>query len=72
MKNNEDKLANKVAHSHVFTSFLAVNLCEEKPCKHGGKCIPVGLSYRCECMTGYEGIHCQKCKSFMLLVLCLK
>lgn len=41
---------------------LSVNPCKERPCTHGGKCIPEGDHYRCECPPEYEGPQCVKCK----------
>ncbi len=40
--------------------FAASNICDEQPCKHGGKCISSGTSFTCDCEgTGYIGHSCE-------------
>lgn len=36
----------------------------ENPCHNGGVCLPLLNSYLCKCASGYNGLHCEFCKSF--------
>ncbi|GAA6099215.1 slit homolog 3 protein [Tachysurus ichikawai] len=45
------------------------DLCEEvvdpcllgfDPCQHDSKCVPLSKGYRCECLPGYVGQHCEQ------------
>ncbi len=38
------------------------NACANSPCLNGGTCSNSGISYACNCQTGYSGTNCQICK----------
>ena len=41
-------------------SILQNNACYKNPCKYGGECQPDGdYGYKCKCLEGYYGDHCQ-------------
>ena len=35
--------------------------CDPNPCQNGGTCVlnGLGMSYICDCSSGYEGIFCE-------------
>uniref|UniRef100_UPI00358E5AB0 coagulation factor X-like isoform X1 n=1 Tax=Myxine glutinosa TaxID=7769 RepID=UPI00358E5AB0 len=35
------------------------NPCDGKPCQNGGSCLRLPVGFRCSCLHGYEGDHCQ-------------
>nr|XP_014344997.1 PREDICTED: kinesin heavy chain-like [Latimeria chalumnae] len=35
-----------------------VRWCDSSPCKNGGTCWQTGISYRCECKSGWTGLYC--------------
>nr|XP_026694180.1 multiple epidermal growth factor-like domains protein 11 [Ciona intestinalis] len=35
-------------------------LCAQKPCLNGGSCEQSGDIYRCHCLVGYSGSHCEE------------
>ncbi|KAG5852268.1 hypothetical protein ANANG_G00060600 [Anguilla anguilla] len=39
-----------------------VDHCAEgfDPCQHDAKCVPLSKGYRCECLPGYVGQHCEQ------------
>jgi len=35
------------------------DMCVNHPCLNGGQCLTVGSSFQCQCVEGFEGIHCE-------------
>lgn len=35
-----------------------VNWCKPSPCKNGGTCRQSGITYTCQCQTGWTGLYC--------------
>ena len=34
--------------------------CNSNPCQNDGTCIDLLASYRCDCVPGYTGVHCER------------
>ena len=37
-----------------------IDKCISQPCVNGGTCINEENSYRCNCVSGYEGLNCEQ------------
>ena len=53
----------RMSHCICFFSFavfyyLDIDECLSNPCVNGGSCINGVNSYRCNCLSGWEGPHC--------------
>ncbi|KAK6044502.1 EGF-like domain protein [Cooperia oncophora] len=50
-------------------------LCANFTCEHGGTCVIEDYEAKCECLTGYGGVHCEKeltdCEEFPDPLKCL-
>uniref|UniRef100_Q8VHS2-2 Isoform 2 of Protein crumbs homolog 1 n=1 Tax=Mus musculus TaxID=10090 RepID=Q8VHS2-2 len=49
----------KVSTNMVLTGCLPSNACHSSPCLHGGNCEDSYSSYRCACLSGWSGTHCE-------------
>nr|XP_034368785.1 protein crumbs homolog 1 [Arvicanthis niloticus] len=49
----------KVSTNVVLTGCLSSNACHSSPCLHGGNCEDSYSSYRCACLSGWSGTHCE-------------
>ena len=49
--------------THILLCFTDINECSSNPCRNGGTCRDGVNSYTCNCVTGYNGVHCQTSKS---------
>ncbi|KAK7810797.1 hypothetical protein U0070_009502 [Myodes glareolus] len=49
----------KVSTDVVLTGCLPLNACHSSPCLHGGSCEDSYTSYRCSCLLGWSGTHCE-------------
>ncbi|XP_031240036.1 protein crumbs homolog 1 isoform X4 [Mastomys coucha] len=49
----------KVSTNVVLTGCLPSNACHSSPCLHGGNCQESYRSYRCTCLSGWSGTHCE-------------
>jgi hypothetical protein len=46
--------------THVIYIIEMMNPCDVTPCQNGGTCTRLsGVSYWCDCATGYSGTNCQ-------------
>ena len=58
---------NNIFHNVVFTMYYGMcpcvisdfNICDNKPCLHGGQCTTFGGNYKCQCLAGTYGENCQ-------------
>ena len=48
---------------------LDINECASNPCKNNATCKDDVNSYTCQCIAGYDGLHCGKSK---YLYICIK
>ena len=42
--------------------------CNPNPCQNGGHCEGQGSTFRCECLSGFAGDHCENSKYAILVV----
>ncbi|KAI0213097.1 hypothetical protein LSAT2_001912 [Lamellibrachia satsuma] len=43
----------------VFVYGTVIQTCDSIPCKHGGKCSNLGITYKCSCRNNYVGTNCE-------------
>uniref|UniRef100_A0A3B3R228 Inactive serine protease PAMR1 n=1 Tax=Paramormyrops kingsleyae TaxID=1676925 RepID=A0A3B3R228_9TELE len=49
-----------------FATFQESSACSSSPCRHDGTCVLDSLgSYRCACLAGYTGRHCENGKPYL-------
>ncbi len=41
-------------------TFAEYTSCDQLPCANGGICTPIGNTYRCSCVAGYQGTNCEE------------
>ena len=41
-----------------FLSFI-LEFCAGSACENGAQCVNTGVDYRCDCLEGYHGDHCE-------------
>ena len=41
----------------MFSS-LDINECSSQPCLNGGRCVDAVNGYTCDCVQGWDGVHC--------------
>eukprot|EP00073_Rattus_norvegicus_P051904 XP_017454288.1 PREDICTED: protein crumbs homolog 1 isoform X2 [Rattus norvegicus] len=49
----------KVSTNVALTGCLPLSACHSSPCLHGGICEDSYSSYRCACLPGWSGAHCE-------------
>ena len=53
--------------------FLDANRCRYNPCLNGGTCVSNGDgTNHCECVEGFQGLHCNKIQMFGLEYVVVK
>ena len=41
-------------------TFTEIKECRSNPCKNGATCVDELNGYKCDCATGYIGLHCER------------
>ena len=54
-------------YSYYLICYLdQINPCDVNPCLNGATCAPLtGLTYNCQCDTGFKGANCELTKYFL-------
>ena len=42
--------------------FADINECNSNPCQHGATCVNDINRFQCNCLPGYDGVHCENGK----------
>lgn len=66
-----ENCAGEIVELFIFVSCsdFVVHVCDTKPCKNGGECVPKGKAYTCKCTDAFQGKDCSQSKYYIFKLI---